>query len=84
MAKHTHNPPSRPSKLKVIIPEDTRPARTHRGMKPSTGVSGRGSQMSPLSDGVGGNEIPRGTQRVSKPTARPGRVKAVGPAENVV
>ena len=79
-----HNPKSKPSKLKVVLPEDPRPARTHRGMTPSTGVAGRGSQISPLSEGVAGNEIPRGTQGVSKPTARPGRVKAVGPAEHVV
>lgn len=81
MAKHTHNPKSGPSKLKVVLPFDPRPARTHNGSKPSTGVSGRGSQISPLSEA---NEIPRGTQGVSKPTTGVGRVKAVGPAEHVV
>ena len=75
-----HNPKSRPGKLNLIIPEDPRPERLHSGSNPSTGESGRGSLISPL---IAMGEIPKGTQGGSKPIARPGRVKAMGPAEHV-
>lgn len=79
MAKHI-KVVSRPSKLQVVLPEDPRPARTHSGSNPSTGVSGRGSLVSPQdSEGA----TPRGTLRVSKPK-NTGRVHAIGPAENVL
>ena len=80
MGKHL-SPIARPGKPGLVVPaDDAIPARTGKGLQPSTGTSGRGSVVSPQeSEGA----TPRGTTRVSKPKLS-GRTTIVGPAEHVL
>ncbi len=84
MGKHL-TPIARPGKPGLVVPaDDAIPARSHKGFQPSTGVSGRGSLVSPQETearGEGGRQ--RGTNRVSKPK-QSGRPNIIGPAEHVL
>lgn len=83
MAKHI-TPISRPGNPPLIIPEDTRPARTHAGLVPSTGIKGRGMLVSPQNmEARGEGETPKGTNRDKTPSQK-SRVKVTGPAEHVL
>ena len=80
MGKHL-SPIARPGKPGLIVPaDDAIPAKTGKGLQPSTGVSGRGSVVSPQ-ESEGARQ--RGTNKVSKPKLS-GRVNIIGPAEHVL
>ncbi len=83
MGKHI-SPISRPSKVPLVIPEDTRPTRTHAGMVPSTGIKGRGMLVSPQNmEARGEGKTQKGTNRDKTPSQK-GREHAIGPAEHVL
>lgn len=75
---------ARPGKPPLVIPADPRPQRSHKGLIPSTGASGRASLVSPQNNEARGEgATPRGSVRDSKPKTS-GRVHAKGPAEHVL
>lgn len=84
MGRHL-TPTARPGKPGLIVPaDDAIPARSHKGLQPSTGISGRGSLVSPQENearGEGGRQ--RGTNRVLTPK-KSGRTTIIGPAEHVL
>ena len=81
MAKH-REPISRPGKVNLIIPEDTRPTRKHSGMEPSTGISGRGTLVSPQNmEARGEGKALKGTNKDKVPPQK-GRAQVTGPAEH--
>lgn len=83
MSKHI-NPISRPGNPPLIIPEDTRPIRSHKGLHPTTGVGGRADLVSPQNmEARGEGETPKGTKREKVPS-QAGRIHAIGPAEHVL
>ena len=84
MAKHL-TPIARPGKPGLVVPaDDAIPARSYKGLVPSTGISGRASLVSPQNDEARGEgATPKGTAREFKPKTS-GRVHATGPAEQIL
>ena len=84
MGKHL-TPIARPGKPGLVVPaDDAIPARSYKGLVPSTGISGRASLVSPQNDEARGEgATPKGTLKVSKPK-NTGRVHAKGPSEHVL